>query len=827
MPRPSFEVGANNDGSINLNYMPSEPGVHELNIAYNEQPIDGTPFRCTVDKVGGKFVTAYGQGLSSGSSGKDCEFSVVGPGDVDVSIDGPSKAEIKRKEKKGSRTDVTYLPMSPGEYSISIKNKGKHIHGSPFSAKISGEGHKRSQFSHAATSEYILSTKQVDLAHMVATLKGPSGSTDPVLLKKSSDGRLALACFQPKLRGKYVVSVTAEGSPISGSPFTIDIKDNQLCNAGHVKVSGPGKADAEANTWNDLCIDVSNAGLGSLGMSIEGPHRTDIRLKDANQGIFNVQYKPQEPGIYLINIKFGLDHVTGSPFMINVGGKPSGRVRETVSKQIESASDSGPGSKCEFQLKIPGIDPLDMEASLTNPSGKTELCEIRDLPHHLYDIKFTPEDSGIHTVSLKYKGLHISGSPFQYTVGPSPSGGTHKVEIGGPGLERGEVGVPNEFNIYTREAGAGLLSVGIEGLSKPKIELVDRGNGYTTVSYMVEKSGEYMIHVKYDDVHVPDSPCKVFIAPESGEAKNVTIHGLRDRGLEVGKPATFQVNLNGARGNLKGHVDTPSGTEDDLFLQEIDQDLHAVRFLPNENGIFYVHVKFNEAHIPGSPFPMLVGKMGADAALVLAKGDGLEKGECGKPCKFVVCTVDAGSGTLAVAIEGPSKVAIICTEVDEGYEFCYTPMAPGDYLISVKFCNVTIAGCPTRAVITGSGRPSGITEHSGLVIEAVEKKAGESSKAKTFKGDASKVVAKGNGLKKAFCGSGGNFTVDVNGAGQGALYMGMISQGGHPIAELSYKRARGTVYNCTYRSVERGDATLTVRWGNEDIPGSPFNIKIA
>lgn len=50
-----------------------------------------------------------------------------------------------------------------------------------------------------------------------------------------------------------------------------------------------------------------------------------------------------------------------------------------------------------------------MEAALTNPAGKTELCEIRDLPEHLYDIKFTPDVSGVHTVSLKFKGLHISG----------------------------------------------------------------------------------------------------------------------------------------------------------------------------------------------------------------------------------------------------------------------------------------------------------------------------------------------------------------------------------------------------------------------------------
>jgi hypothetical protein len=33
----------------------------------------------------------------------------------------------------------------------------------------------------------------------------------------------------------------------------------------------------------------------------------------------------------------------------------------------------------------------------------------------------------------------IPGSPFQYTVGTLVAGGTHKVEIGGTGLEKGEV----------------------------------------------------------------------------------------------------------------------------------------------------------------------------------------------------------------------------------------------------------------------------------------------------------------------------------------------------------------------------------------------------
>ena len=73
----------------------------------------------------------------------------------------------------------------------------------------------------------------------------------------------------------------------------------------------------------------------------------------------------------------------------------------------------------------------------------------------------------------------------------------------------------------------------------------------------------------------------------------------------------------------------------------------------------------------------------------------------GSVCKFVVSTVNAGSGALAVTVEGPSKVKLDCREVEEGYEFSYTPTAPGDYLITIRYAGVHIAGSPFKAKITG------------------------------------------------------------------------------------------------------------------------------
>lgn len=828
--RPGPVITTNNDGSIAINYSPKERGNHEMTVSYNEQPVEGGPFRCVVDTVGKGFITAYGTGLNIASCGKEASFTVVG-GDAKVDIEGPQKLELKKHAASGGGTEYTYSPMSAGEYNINIKAKGKHIHGSPFSAKVSGEGRKRSQCAAPASSEVALGSQNVDLANLIGTLKLPNGSTEPCLLKKMADGRLGIASFTPKAKGTYQVDVKSGGSSISGSPFKVNVGDNEVATAGKVKVTGSGLQTAEANKQNEFGVDISKAGHGGVHVCLDGPNRSDIGIKETDPGVLVVNYNPHEPGLYLLNIRFADEHITGSPFMVNVGGQPSGRIRETISKEIAPVGYTGPGNKCEFQLKIPGTDPLDMEALLTAPNGKTDFCSICDMPDNLYDIKFTPADEGVYTVSLKHKGLHISGSPFQYTVGQVPAGGPHKVEIGGTGLEKGEVGIFNDFNIYTREAGGGTLSVASEGPSKAQLVVEDRGQGYTTVSYKVTKEGEYGIHVKYNDVHVPDSPTFVYIAPESGDAKHVTVEGIRDRGQPLDKPVTFNVNLNGARspdgspGELKSYVDVPSGKEEDVFLQELDQDLHAVRFLPKENGIHYVSIKFNEAHIPGSPYPILVGKMSFDPALVLANGDGLIKGDVGKPSKFKVITTNAGEGTLAVGVEGPSKVAITCQDIDDGYEFTYVPMAPGEYMITIKYSNVTIAGCPSMATVTGQGKKSDIKESSILVVETVEKKPGKTPK-KKFVGDASKVVAKGNGLQKAFCNRLANFNVDTKGAGQGLLTVGIITPKGNPVEELTYKKQRGTIIQVNYKSSEKGEHTLTIRWAQDEIPGSPFNIKV-
>ena len=60
--------------------------------------------------------------------------------------------------------------------------------------------------------------------------------------------------------------------------------------------------------------------------------------------------------------------VAGSPFLVKIGGEPSGRLTERIMRQREAADVTQVGSQCELSLKIPGKCELNLKVL-----GKYEL----------------------------------------------------------------------------------------------------------------------------------------------------------------------------------------------------------------------------------------------------------------------------------------------------------------------------------------------------------------------------------------------------------------------------------------------------------------------
>ncbi|XP_071571294.1 filamin-like isoform X4 [Temnothorax nylanderi] len=825
----------NHDGTVSIKYEPREEGLHEIYVKFNGEHVQGSPFKFHVDSLASGYVTAYGPGLVYGVCGEPGNFTIstkgAGAGGLSLAVEGPSKAEISCHDNKDGTVSVSYLPTAPGEYKITVKFGDKHIKGSPFVAKITGEGRKRNQISVGSSSEVQLPGKvsDADIKSLNASITAPSGLEEPCFLKKMPGSGNMCVSFTPREAGEHTVGVKRMGKHIPNSPFKIDVKDREVGDAKKVKVSGPGLKEGKTHVENNFSIDTRNAGFGGLSLSMEGPSKAEIQCKDNEDGTLNISYKPTEPGYYIMNLKFADHHVEGSPFTVKVSGEGSNRQREKIQRQREAVPITEVGSQCKLTFKIPSITSFDLAATVTSPGGVTEDAEIKEAEDGIYAVAFVPKELGVHTVSVRYKSMHIPGSPFQFTVGPLRDGGAHRVHAGGSGLERGEQGEPCEFNIWTREAGAGTLAVSVEGPSKAQIDFKDRKDGSCYVIYVVNEPGEYRVGIKFNDQHIPDSPHKVYISPAMGDAHKLEVAQFPESGVQPDKPCTFLVRKNGAKGELDAKIVSPSGIQDDCFIQNIDGDTYSVRFMPTDNGIHLIHIKFNGVHIPGSPYRVKVGKVDADPAALHAYGNGLKEIKTGQKTDFIIDTCNAGSGALGVTVDGPSKVAMDCTEVEEGYKVRYTPLVPGDYYISIKYNGYHIVGSPYKVSCTGADLAErGAQETSSIVVETVQK----ISKSKQtgpvlplFKSDAGKVTSKGMGLKKAYLGKQNQFTVNAGDAGNNILYVGVYGPKG-PCEEVYVKHAGRNNYNVSYLVRERGEYIVIVKWGDDHIPGSPYKVEI-
>jgi len=215
---------------------------------------------------------------------------------------------------------------------------------------------------------------------------------------------------------------------------------------------------------------------------------------------------------------------------------------------------------------------------------------------------------------------------------------------------------------------------------------------------------------------------------------------------------------------------------------------------------------------------------------IRAHWKGLEQVRCGETSSFFIDTSNAGAGHLSVTIDGPSKVSMDCSELEDGYKVQWTPLSTGLYYVSVKLNNNNIPGSPFQVTCTGKEVvEERITESSTVVVERthrISKNEWVTTKPTVpmFRSNASKVTSDGMGLKKVDIDQQNVFHVNASDAGNNILYIGMLGPKG-PCEELFIKHLGHQHYKVNYLCKDHGEYLIIIKYGSEDIPGSPFLIE--
>jgi len=656
-----------------------------------------------------------------------------------------------------------------------------------------------------------------DLKYLKGSVVAPSGKEDPIELLAGPNNRTILVSFMPTEVGKHLIHIKRNGKPVGDSPYEVNVKAEDLApgkaDASKVKCYGKGLTNGDPNTRCEFTVDTRDAGYGGLGLSVEGPSKVEINCVDNEDGTCSIDYTPAEIGQYLINVTYADQHVPGSPFNCQIGPK-----RQMVDDDMMTANTVGdveaelsgemsetlafPSSKNrspqDFVIKFSGSG--DLNASVTRPSGVEDDAEVVETGPDTYTVRFVPRETGEHLVSVKSRRRHIPGSPFKVLV-EAPAGGAAACRANGPGLEGGVAGQQCRFTVITRDAGPGGLAVAVEGPARAEIQCHDNGDGSCDITWFPVEAGEYTVHIRFADEAIPGSPFRVFVLPED-EGQTMSMESFREQVLRVGQQASFAVQMKGKKGKITSTVTSPSGVLIDCTAVMLDEGNYAVRFVPRELGDHLVSVYLDGHDIPGSPFTVKVGGLEGDPSKVTAYGSGLKGGVAGKSCEFTVNALDAGSGALALSIDGPAKVKMNCVEQDDGtYKVIYNPTVPGTYEISIRFAGQHIPHSPCKVRIVGS----------------------DDDQSAVFS-DASLCTVQGM-RTRAKIGEKNSFTVNTANAGRGMIMVG-VEGPAVPAKEICCVHKGGSVYAVNYILEEQGDYTLHVLWAGSHIPGSPFNLTV-
>jgi filamin len=683
-----------------VHFTPAEATNHIINIHFNGGAVTGSPFKVKV--IDANAITAQGKGLGLIPVNKPTTFQVLtgnaGVDKVHSVVTGPKDENVFVRLYQQSNGDYIgeFTPLIEGRHRVEIFYANQPVAGSPFKAMAydirTAEVTKLPKELINGAENWM----EVDLAKLSdikfdINVKAPSGRQLPVHCEGKNYKKIRIV---PHEIGPHRIDILIGDEHIPGSPFTINSIDARLPTA-HGNGLHHGLEDRQAEFL------IESQGLtGNLDVKIEGPqHFTKNQIELQNDGSYLVKYTPVEVGQFKIHCKWNDREIPGSPFIsyvVNpekvkvVGGWQSilDQSNTLMLKLYEEktinfdTSEAGPGT---------------LNASILAPNG-TKLPLRLTSQAQMYSLSFSALYEGEYKIHLMWDNYQLPNSPI--IAKTSQQSDMNKIEVNGNGLSEAKINQESEFVIDGSRAGEiyGLPEVRLSGTRCDiEVRIMQLGHNIYKCTYVPQVPGAYLLNIKWNDRQIGSSPYKVTVGMNSDPNKvSVGSEGIKG-GVFGSEIKTVIDTRRAGPGELTAHCMGPTKVAFCEFYDHKDGTF-TLYVRPQEPGKHILQIKYNDEHVPGSPYVMRVS--GApDASKVKVIGPGIHDGVLNKfKSRFICETKGAGAGQLTVRIRGPKgafRVEMQRETQKERTILCkYDPVEAGDYQVNVKWSGTHVPGSP-------------------------------------------------------------------------------------------------------------------------------------
>ena len=527
-----LKVDSKPGGMKDISSVPTIPGNYSLDLKLSGIPIPGSPFSIAVsDPSKCRLLTSFKDG-NLGKVGTPVEVAVdtskAGPGILTAIATGPSRTvRLQAQGDGGNISTISFVPGEAGEHSVDVLWDGHSIPNCPFTVPAIDVSLCCFEIlpSYAQVAKPLimrLLTQQKISAPVKVQAQTEAGSLVPAKVKQAEEGVYEIQ-LSPAQIGTLEVDTTWAGSQVSQCPFDIHVCDAKRCSA-----YGPGLSDiAKIGEPIQFTVQAKDGGQGAVSVTPKGPKTTySATVQDNGDGTHDVSFTPWEKGTHNIEVDWGTEPISNSPFKVNVTGR-------ILASQLTS---SGPGLKeavalspAEFQVS--SSTPVDISEGnalvVTVQCGKnTAAVDLSDLGDGRCAVTYVAPAPGTYTIKVKYAGEHTTGSPFKAVVSSAPD--ASRCVVDGSCLNpdsRPLAGDPLDFTVATGDAGYGQLKVAASDPNGGACRVFMANDTPDVYSVRVDTRdpGTYKIGVKWSDHDVPGSPFKV------STSSRITSQGMQVR----------------------------------------------------------------------------------------------------------------------------------------------------------------------------------------------------------------------------------------------------------------------------------------------------------